>query len=225
MLEKPIILETGSGSIDSCIIWLHGLGADGHDFESIVPQLNLPDSLNIRFVFPHAPERAVTINQGYVMRAWYDIVAMDIAAEQDEQGIRQSEVLCRDLIQQQLDSGLRSERIILAGFSQGGAIILHTGLRYTKPLAGLMALSTYLPVSTTLDTEKSAENQLIDIFSAHGSDDPVIPVSFAQKSHFVLTQQGYKPEWHEYEGMQHSVCFEEIADISQWIIQRLGANL
>lgn len=222
MDNSPIVMEIGAGVPDSAIIWLHGLGADGHDFEAIVPELRLPDSLNIRFVFPHAPMRPVTINNGFVMRAWYDIRAMDIAAEQDELGIRESEELLRGLIDEQLAAGIPADRIVLAGFSQGGAIILHTGLRYEKPLAGLMALSTYLPLSASVPEERNDANLAVPIFTAHGREDTVIPVALARHSQDILKRLGYEVESEEYIGMGHSVCFEEAQHIHEWIIQRFG---
>ena len=221
MSEQPIIIETGSQAPDSCIIWLHGLGADGHDFEPIVPELRLSDQLNIRFIFPNAPMKPVTINQGQVMRSWYDIVLGDSAAQQDESGIRSSQQLLIELIESQITAGIDSSRIILAGFSQGGVIALQTGLRFTKPLAGIMALSTYLSLADSLSDEKTTENANIDIFLAHGSIDPVIPVSLAHQSRDRLETQGYKPQWTEYSGLPHSVSGQEISDIAQWIARVL----
>ena len=217
MSDTPIILQTGTSEPEFCVIWLHGLGADGHDFEPIVRELNLPAHLNIRFIFPHAPMIPVTINNGYVMRAWYDIPAMDIGSLQDETGIRKSEQFLIQLIQDQIAQGISSEKIVLAGFSQGGAVILQTGLRLNQPLAGLMALSTYLPLAQTLETEKSSENAKTPIFMGHGDSDPVIKPELAYLSRSRLEQQGYELEWHEYRHMQHSVCAEEINHISAWL--------
>jgi phospholipase/carboxylesterase len=216
MSDAPLIVETGSNPPDSCVIWLHGLGADGHDFEPIVPELGLSPDLNVRFVFPHAPMIPVTINQGFVMRAWYDIAASDIAERQDESGIRASQDFLLELIEAQIAEGIDSTRIVLAGFSQGGVIALQTGLRFNKPLAGIMALSTYLPLAETLAAEKSDENLAIPVFLAHGSADPVIGVDLAYRTRGHLEKQGYQPSWHEYDGMQHSVCAEEIDHMSQW---------
>jgi phospholipase/carboxylesterase len=221
MNESPLVLNHGSGQPDACVIWLHGLGADGHDFEPIVPELRLPSTLSIRFIFPHAPMMPVTINNGYVMRAWYDILAMDIGSEQDEAGIRASQQSLERLIEAQISDGIRSERIVLAGFSQGGAIILQTGLRFDRPLAGLMALSTYLPLATSLQAEHSDCNRATPIFMGHGDSDPVVRPELAYRSRSRLEQQGYTLEWHEYPGMEHSVCMEEIGHISQWLKQRL----
>lgn len=217
MSDSPLIVETGSSPPDSCVIWLHGLGADGHDFEPIVPELGLSPDLNVRFVFPHAPMIPVTINQGFVMRAWYDITAADIAERQDENGIRASQALLVKLIEDQITQGIDSTRIVLAGFSQGGVIALQAGLRFDKPLAGIMALSTYLPLAETLADEKSEANQAIAIFLAHGSTDPVIAINLAYSTRGQLEKQGYQPSWIEYDGMQHSVCAEEIEHMSRWL--------
>ncbi|MFT5548225.1 MAG: phospholipase/carboxylesterase [Candidatus Azotimanducaceae bacterium] len=164
MSDSPIVVETGSNPPNSCVIWLHGLGADGHDFEAILPELGLSPDLNVRFVFPHAPMIPVTINQGFVMRDWFDIAAADIAERQDEEGIQESQALLVDMIEEQIDQGIDSRRIVLAGFSQGGVIALQTGLRIDKPLAGIMALSTYLPLVETLGDEKSEANASVPIF-------------------------------------------------------------
>ena len=222
MSDAPIILHGGQGEPDACVIWLHGLGAAGHDFEPIVPELRLPPELSIRFIFPHAPMMPVTINNGYVMRAWYDILAMDISSAQDEAGIRASQAVVEGLIEQQIAAGIASERIVLAGFSQGGAIILQAGLRFERPLAGLMALSTYLPLAQTLEAERSEANRQVPIFMAHGDSDPVVRPELAYRSRSRLEQQGYPLEWHEYRGMEHSVNLEEIHDISRWLQGRLG---
>ncbi len=205
---------------DAAVIWLHGLGADGHDFEPIVPQLGLED-LAIRFIFPHAPMRPVTINNGYVMRAWYDITAPDLNQGQDETGTRESERQIRAWIQQQIDNGIPAERILLAGFSQGGAIVLHTGLRYPQTLGGIIALSTYLPLADTVADEKHAANSGIPIFMAHGNGDPIIPIAHAQQSRDRLMELGHDVEWHEYT-MPHSVCPSEIEAIARWIRRRLS---
>ena len=217
MLNAPLIVETGSNSTDSCVIWLHGLGADGHDFEPIVPKLGLSLDLNIRFIFPHAPMIPVTINQGLVMSAWYDIAGADIAELQDESGIRASQAFLVELIEDQITSGIDSTRIVLAGFSQGGVIALHTGLRFNRLLAGIMALSTYLPLAETLAAEKSDSNLVTPIFLAHGSADPVIAVDLAYSTRGQLEKQGYQLSWHEYDGMQHCVCAEEIEHMGHWL--------
>ena len=217
MADDPLVIETGVHKPDASVIWLHGLGADGHDFEPIVPELRLDPGLNIRFVFPHAPMMPVTINQGFVMRAWYDISSADIGAEPDEKGIRASAELVGELIDAQIESGIAPARIVLAGFSQGGAIVFQAGLRYPARLAGIMALSTYLPLAETLADEKSADNQDIPIFMAHGSADPVISVDLAYRSQKKLEQQGYTLEWHEYDGMAHSVSEQEIYHLAEWL--------
>jgi phospholipase/carboxylesterase len=217
MADEPLVIRTGVHAPDACVIWLHGLGADGHDFEPIVPELRLDPGLNIRFVFPHAPMMPVTINQGFVMRAWYDIRAADIAAEPDEKGIRASAELVSDMIDAEIDTGIASERIVLAGFSQGGVIALQAGLRYFRPLAGILALSTYLPLADSLDDEKSDANAEIPILMAHGSADPVIPVELALASRNQLDAEGYEIEWHEYEGLGHGVSEQEIFHIAEWI--------
>ena len=217
MADEPLVIDTGVHKPDACVIWLHGLGADGHDFEPIVPELRLDPGLNIRFVFPHAPMMPVTINQGFVMRAWYDIRTADIGAEADEKGIRAAAELVSGMIDAQIENGILPERIVLAGFSQGGAIVLHAGLRYPARLAGIMALSTYLPLAQTLEAEKSEDNADTPIFMAHGSEDPVIPVDLAYKSLKRLEQQQYKVEWHEYNGMPHSVSEQEIYHVAEWL--------
>jgi len=221
MADSPLVVETGSQAPDSCVIWLHGLGADGHDFEPIVPELGLDPGLNIRFIFPHAPMIPVTINQGFVMRAWYDIRENRIEAEQDETGIRQSAQVLGQLIEEQVESGIASERIVLAGFSQGGAIALFTALRYPRQLAGVMVLSSYMPLSSSLVHERNDANSGIPIFLVHGSDDPVIPVDLAYLTRGQLEQEGYAPEWHEYRGMAHSVSAQEIFDIAGWLQKTL----
>lgn len=217
MSDAPLIVDTGDRAPDSCVIWLHGLGADGHDFEPIVPELMLPSSMAVRFIFPHAPMMAVSINNGFVMRAWYDISAMDIVSRPDEAGIRASQLLLSEMIDEQIADGIPSERIVLAGFSQGGAIILQTGLRYPKSFAGLMALSSYLPLEDSLDAERSSQNAAVPLFLGHGDCDQVVRVELGYRTRSRLEQAGYAPQWHEYRGMQHSVCAEEIADISRWL--------
>jgi len=195
---------------DAAVIWLHGLGADHSDFEPIVPELDLPPS--VRFVFPDAPIRAVTINQGMRMRAWYDILQLGPGPE-DEAGIRESQAFVARLIEEQ---PVPPERVVLAGFSQGGAIVLHTGLRHPKRLAAVVALSTYLPLQKALGSERSPENQDLPIFMAHGRFDDLIPLPRAAASRDLLQASGYKVDWHEY-AMPHSVCMEEIGDIAAFL--------
>ena len=195
------------------IIWLHGLGADGHDFEPVVPELGLPQSTAVRFIFPHAPVRPVTINGGARMRAWYDVT---LDGQQDAGGIRASQAHVEALIARERTRGLAAGAIVLAGFSQGGAMALQTGLRHPERLAGILALSAYLPLPDTLAPEAGAANRDLPIFMAHGTQDPVIPLSWAKRSRDFLMGLGYTVEWQEYL-MPHSVCAEEIADIGHWL--------
>jgi phospholipase/carboxylesterase len=215
-----IEIETGKNPAAS-IIWLHGLGADGNDFAPIVPELRLPKTA-IRFVFPHAPVQPVTINGGMRMRAWYDI-SDGANRREDERGVRASQVLIETLIGREKERGTKAERLVLAGFSQGGAIALQTGLRHPERIAGIMALSTYVPVGETLTAEASAANRDVPIFMAHGSYDPVIPLGRAEQSRGLLQSLGYPVEWREY-GMPHSVCPEELADIGAWLGKVLGSG-
>lgn len=207
-------VEITSYNATHSVIWLHGLGANGHDFEPIVNELTLTQ--NIRFIFPHAPEMPVTINNGMIMPAWYDIKAAQIDNLQDEAGIKQSQNSVLALITREIERGIKSENIILAGFSQGGAIALHTALRYEKPLAGIMGLSTYLPLADTVENEINNANKNTPVFLAHGRHDPVIPLQLAFHTQTALNKMGYPVELKEYE-MEHSVCPEEIDNISDWI--------
>lgn len=216
--ELLACVERGPEQVEYSIIWLHGLGANGHDFEPIVPELQLPASANIRFIFPHAQQQPVTINSGVVMPAWYDIVSPDFAQQEDETGIRQSQQHIDALIQQENARGIATENIVIAGFSQGGAIALQTGLRYPQRLAGVMALSSYLPLVQSLHQEASVANQNVPIFMAHGSHDPVVPLALGEDSRHYLEQYGYEPDWKTYY-MEHSVCPDEIDDISRWLKQ------
>lgn len=202
------------------IIWLHGLGADGHDFEPIAAELTLPVTLGVRFVFPHAPQRAVTINGGYVMRAWYDIVAPDLTRSVDESGIHESRRQVTALIDREVGFGVPATRIVLAGFSQGGVIALEAAARYPQPLAGVLALSTYVPLPEQFP-EASRHGA---IFMAHGTQDPIIPHSVALSSREILRRRGYRVEWHSY-AMPHSVCAEEIRDLRTWLLDRLSATI
>lgn len=198
------------------VIWLHGLGADGNDFVPIVRELDLTGCPAIRFVFPHAPVMPVTINNGYMMRAWYDILGVDIAGREDEVGLRRSQTMVEHLIAQEKARGIPAGRIILAGFSQGGAMTLQTGLRHPEKLAGLLCLSGYLPIHATVPNERHSANHDTPIFLAHGRGDPIIPIDRAEKSRDMLMALGYNVEWHAYM-MPHSVCEEEIDDISAWL--------
>jgi len=204
---------------DAAVIWLHGLGADGHDFEPIVPELRLPASLRIRFVFPNAPLRAVTINGGMRMPAWYDILQLGGGAE-DEAGILASQAQVEQLMAREQARGVPLPRIVLAGFSQGGAIVLHTGLRQPAPIAGIVALSTYLPLAGKLAAERSSASAGVPVFMAHGRHDPMIQMSRALASREALEKLGYKVEWREY-AMPHSVCAEEIADLAAFLVRIL----
>jgi len=215
-----IEIETAKNPSAS-IIWLHGLGADGNDFAPIVPALKLPKAA-IRFVFPHAPVQPVTINGGMRMRAWYDISDGAIRRE-DEGGVRASQKLIEALIARERARGTAANRLVLAGFSQGGAIALQTGLRHSERIAGIMALSTYLPIAEKFPAEASSANREAPIFMAHGSYDPVIPLARAAQSRALLQSLGYGVEWREYP-MPHSVCPEEIADIGAWLGKVLGSG-
>jgi len=218
-LLECIEVETGPDP-DASIIWLHGLGADGNDFLPIVDEMDLGGH-SIRFVFPHAPPRAVTINGGYVMRAWYDIVSVDLVRREDEAGVRTSAGQVRALIDREIGRGSVAGHILLAGFSQGGAIALFTGLTHAHRLGGIAALSTYLPLSGAVTAERHPSNHGVPIFMAHGTQDPVVIPARAEASRDLLQSLGYQPAWHTY-SMPHSVCGEEIADISAWVRRTLA---
>jgi len=217
-------LHAGDVNGDKAVIWLHGLGASGHDFEPIVPELNLPADHDIHFIFPHAPNQPVSLNGGMAMPSWYDIVALQADAPEDEAGIKRSEQAILKLIEAEQQRGVKSENIILAGFSQGGVMALYSGLRHRQQLGGIMALSCYLPLAAALIREANqgllASHEL-SIFQAHGQQDPVVTYSMGETSRDHLQQLGYKPKWHSY-AMQHSVCEEEIQDIGNWLKQRFG---
>jgi len=204
----------------ACIIWLHGLGADGHDFEPLIPELRIVDEIGVRVVLPHAPPRPVTINGGMVMRAWYDVLSPDFSIAEDARGIRQSEQQLLALIDNEVANGIPAERIVLAGFSQGGAMVLHTGVRYHQQLAGILALSCYLPLADSLARESSAANRPVPIMMAHGVADPLIPLPLAQQSRDQLRQLGYLVDWYTYP-MPHAVYPQEIRDIRDWLAKRL----
>lgn len=203
------------------VIWLHGLGADGHDFEPVVPYLDLPADLAVRFVFPHAMRRPITINGGMVMRAWYDIVEISTSRGQDEAGIAHSAEQVRALIEHEMERGVPASRIILAGFSQGGAMALHVGLRYEQKLAGIMALSAYLLFPERLLQERSEANVTTPVFVGHGTMDPMVPFAMGQATVTALQNEGWPVEWHSYP-IPHSVSPPEIADIGHWLKARLG---
>jgi len=214
-LLSTVEIETGHKP-QHVILWMHGLGADGNDFVPIINELTVSSKKPIRFIFPHAPERPVTINGGYVMRAWYDIYGANISASEDETGIRDSQEAIDALIENELQSGVASTHIVLAGFSQGGAMALQAGLRQKNKLGGIMALSSYLPLSASLHHEAQAANVETPLFMAHGTHDAVVPITLATSSKEKLLQAHYAVEWHEYT-MEHSVCGQEINDIDQWL--------
>jgi phospholipase/carboxylesterase len=205
------------------VVWLHGLGADGHDFEPIVPYLGLDPELSVRFVFPHAPKMPVTINGGMVMRAWYDITDIDLDRRQDEAHIRSSAEHVARLLARENDRGVPTSKIVLAGFSQGGAIALHQGLRHPERLAGILALSCYLVLPEAAATERSEANAGQSIFMGHGTFDPVVPVGRGEASRDLLQKMGYEVEWRSYP-MQHQVHPQEITHVGAWLNQRLGAS-
>ncbi len=215
----PIEIETGPAP-RHCVIWMHGLGADGNDFVPIVDELDLPQA-SIRFVVPHAPMQPVTINGGYVMRARYDIGYQDLSLREDERGVRESQHAIEALIERERKRGIDPERLVLAGFSQGGAIALQTALRYPAPLAGVLALSTYLPLPDRLESERSGANQSVPILMAHGIEDPIVPLKLAQASCSRLLTLGYPVQWHEYE-MPHAVCPEELQHIGAFLNAVIG---
>jgi phospholipase/carboxylesterase len=218
----PAIEVETSPQPQFAVIWLHGLGADGSDFEPVVPELGLPDDLGVRFVFPHAPLQAVTCNNGYVMRAWYDILDIDgIERQVDEAGILASTAAIRRLIERENQRGIASERIVLAGFSQGGALAYSAGLTHPERLAGIVALSAYLPAPGLLAAEQLEANRQTPIFAGHGSEDDVVPPQLGINARDLLLKQGYALTWHSYP-MPHSVCLEEIGDIGSWLSERFG---
>lgn len=211
------LLETleiyGSQAPDSAVIWLHGLGADGHDFETVIEELRLP---SVRFILPHAPYRPVTLNNGYSMRAWFDLYGLEAGSPQDETGIRGAQAQIESLIEHERQRGIAADRIILAGFSQGGAVALHTALRHAERLGGVLGLSTYLPLKSAMTVDAHPSNRDLPIFLAHGTFDNVISLELAKASADFLWQHDHQIEWHEY-AMAHSVCLEEIADIRGFI--------
>jgi phospholipase/carboxylesterase len=203
------------------VVWLHGLGADGYDFEPVVPYLGLDPALAVRFVFPHAPRIPVTLNLGLIMPAWYDIREMDLRREHDERGIRRSQRQVEALVAREVDRGVPPSRIVLAGFSQGGAVALHTGLRHPQRLAGILALSTYLVCEDTLPDERSETNRDVPIFQAHGTHDPMVPFERGEAARDRLQELGYDVEWRAYP-IAHQVHPDEIRDIGAWLRARLA---
>ena len=220
MSLEVIEIETAPNPTASIII-LHGLGADGNDFVSVAQELDLSDVGPVRFVFPHGPTRPVTLNGGYVMRAWYDILGLDGAQREDEAGLRESRSLVEALIANERARGVAARRIVLAGFSQGCAMAFMTGLRHGERLAGLLGMSGYLPLAALTAAERSGANADVPIFQAHGTADPVIPIGRATQSRDALLALGHPVEWHAYP-MQHSVCAQEIADMNRWLLRVLG---
>jgi len=217
-LPECVEVTTGANPVGS-VIWLHGLGADGHDFEPIVPELQLPAELPLRFVFPHAPVRPVTINGGMSMRAWYDIISLDAEGRADAAGVHESTGLLEELIAREKERGIDEAKIVIAGFSMGGAIAINTALHTQNKLAGLMALSTYLPLSGEVDGSTGSRD--LPVFMAHGSFDPMLPMQWGQLSAESLTEAGFTIEWHDYP-MAHAVCPEEIRDIREWLLKVYG---
>jgi phospholipase/carboxylesterase len=220
---QHIELVTGDNP-KGTVIWMHGLGADCWDFVPIVKELGLPETLPLRFIFPQAPMRPITINNGHVMPGWYDISMQDIARKPDESGVRESQTAIDQLIERELTRGVASDKIILAGFSQGGAIALQCGLRNKHELGGIMALSTYLTLADSLAKEKTIANANIPILMAHGTQDPIVPLALAKSSRDVLAQQNYQVEWREYP-MQHSVCADEVEVIAAWLQKRFQSKI
>jgi len=214
-MQTPDAVEVTTGENPAgSIIWLHGPGADGHDFGPIVPELRLPTGLSLRFVFPHAPVQPVTINGGMAMRSWYDILSLDSAGRADRDGLLKSSALLEELIAREIKRGIEPHKIVIAGFSQGGAVAIHTALQTEHSIAGLMALSTYMALPE--DAESAVCRKDLPIFMAHGSFDPVLKMDWGRSSADKLTEHGYAVDWHEYP-MAHAVCPQEIADIGQWL--------
>jgi len=209
---------------DACVIWLHGLGADGYDFVHAVPSLGLSEPHSIEFIFPHAPPLPVTINGGFVMPAWYDILGPDLQAQQDAKGLKKSEEALKALLLRLMAEGVSSKRIILIGFSQGGALALYTALRFDHPLGGVAALSAYLPIHTELAKERHHANDQIPIFMGHGLVDPVVPYWVGKQSCSFLQTLGYAPLWHDYP-IPHTVCLPELMTLGNWINQVYGSKL
>lgn len=220
MTLLPFVDVKPTGPVKAAVIWLHGLGDSGHGFAPIVPELRIPSDAGIRFLFPHAPEQPVTVNGGMRMRAWYDIKTMDLTNRADEAGVRESATAVQQLLDKLITEGLDSERIVLAGFSQGGVIALHLLARLPYKIAGVMALSTYMCVPDKLAAEANHTNKTTPVFMGHGSQDPVVPIAAGQQAFHALKNQGFQVKWHDYR-MEHSVCAQEVADISSFLQRRL----
>lgn len=219
--NREYFVSEPEGVADACVIWLHGLGADGKDFFGIVDELGLPMNHAVRFIFPSAPFLNITINNGMLMRGWYDIYELSMIQREDAAGMKQSQEIINEIILQQLDKGIASQRIILAGFSQGGAMSLYAGLRYPSALAGIICLSAYLPLMADLAVEKSQVNQAIPIFMAHGIFDPVVPYNTGHTAYEYLDKHNYNVAWHSYP-MAHTLCIEEIVAIGKFLNRCLG---
>lgn len=217
----PCVEINPSTAPDACVIWLHGLGDSGHGFAPIVPELKLPDSMAVKFLFPHAPERPITINGGMRMRAWYDIKSLDFESRADLEGVKESAEQVEQLIKAQIESGIKAERIVLAGFSQGGVIALHLAPRFSQKLAGVMALSTYMCEPALLSSEALDVNRETPIMMAHGEQDEVVPVFMGNAAFKRLNECGFKATWQTYT-MQHNVCMQELNDISAWLQKLLN---
>jgi len=219
--ENAVVLTPGASTATASVIWLHGLGADGHDFVPLVPQLRLPASLHVRFIFPHAPVRPVTLNHGFRMRAWYDLMGIAADAPEDAAGVAQSAAIVDGYIGRERDAGIPVKRIVIAGFSQGGAIALYAGLRFPEALAGVLALSTYLPLRDRLAAEASSANRNTPILMCHGNQDPVVPLALGERSRDLLLRLGYSIQWNEYP-MRHELCPVQVHDIALWLARLLG---
>lgn len=211
---ETVEVTTGDNPVAS-VIWLHGLGADGHDFEPIVPELDIPGTLPLRFIFPHAPIRPVTINGGMEMRAWYDILSLDTTGRADAGGVQESTAILEALVDREIERGIAADNIVIAGFSQGGAIAINAALHTTRRLAGLMALSTYIPLPGEISASRG--NREVPVFMAHGSFDPMLPMQWGRASADRLIEMGFDVEWHDYP-MAHAVCPDEIRDIRRWLL-------
>jgi len=222
--ESDALEVQAPGRHEASVIWLHGLGADGHDFEPLVPELQLPRDHGVRFVFPHAPIRPITVNGGMAMRGWYDVAEMDLTRREDESGIRASARLIGDYIAREIGVGIPSEHIVIAGFSQGGAMALFAGLRFPLRLAGIVALSAYLPLPDTLAAEAHPANARTVVLMAHGTVDPIIPHEQGERSAGLLQARGYPLEWRSYR-MAHAVCAEEVSAVAAWLRERLMTTL
>ena len=216
MQSLDYIIQEPPRPATACVIWLHGLGADGHDFSTLSHELTLPDDHTIRFILPHAPIRPITLNAGMPMRGWFDIFGLTIDSPEDSNGIIQAGAQCHELIEQQCRDGISADRIILGGFSQGGATALYSGLHYVKKLAGIVALSSYLPLAKQLEDNRNAANQHTPIFMAHGTQDPIVPLTFGQVSYQHLQTSGYDVTWRTYP-IAHTVCVEELQQLRNWI--------